>query len=325
MTGRTSRWFPTEPDMRLYSTEPHLLLEDFNIKIVPYRHGGNTYELSTQGISSVHVKNALRLWENRNGLDDFIEAVASSLLTDHIVWLEVVFDCEPQDHSPFRVVQANGVIKTARDKLIQTPPAIPSHRHRCGNKTGHVDQAIELDKDRMVHVGLPKKYSSDMLRKMVEDLVDADSHYTLMPPWVKEQLSGQRRNIPAFDVNESNRTRRLRIAQATLPIGWPARDTYYRENRIMSEYYHFWRELRFLHFRASMREQAEKALQQVLNIAGSHCGFEASVTAHNLYTPSKVEEIIKDFEAGKIPFSEVVEITFENAIGYQCKRTITCC
>ena len=324
MTGRTSRWFPNEPDVWIYSGELPLLLDDFNQKIVPYRRGGHTYELSTEGISSVHIKNALRLWENRSGLDDFIQAVASTLLTDHVVWLELVFDNAQKDNPPFRVFQANGVNRTATNKLIQTLRATPRQRHQYGNETVLVDQEIELDKDRMVNVQLPANYQSKILRKVVEDLVDADSHYKLMPSWVMEQMTEQRRNIPAFDVNESNRTRRLRIAQATLPIGWPARDTYYRENRIMSEYYHFWRELRFLHFRASMREQAEKALQKVLNIAGSHCGFKASVTAHNLYTPSKVNEIIIDFEAGKIPFSEVVEVIFENPIGPPCSRIIAC-
>ena len=66
-----------------------------------------------------------------------------------------------------------------------------------------------------------------------------------------------------------------------------------------------------------MRESAEKALQQVLTVAGEHCGFEAHVTARGLYTPSEVGEIIKKYEAGDLPFSAATDVIFERANGTQ--------
>ena len=91
-----------------------------------------------------------------------------------------------------------------------------------------------------------------------------------------EKMTGQRRNAPAFDSGEATRTQRLRIAQATLPIGWTAREIYYGENRHLGDYYYYWRELRFLHFRSSIRERAEKALQQVLTFAGERVQLRSS-------------------------------------------------
>ena len=40
MTSRTSRWFPHEPKMWLHSTQTYLLLEDFNLYVVPHRNKG---------------------------------------------------------------------------------------------------------------------------------------------------------------------------------------------------------------------------------------------------------------------------------------------
>ena len=174
----------------------------------------------------------------------------------------------------------------------------------------------------MVHVRLPDKYPRGLLKKLVEDLVEIDSNDNLMPSWVLEQMTGQRKSAPPFDSGEAIRTQRLRIAQATLQIGWTAREIYYGGNSYLGDYYYYWRELRFLHFRSSMRERAEKALQQVLTFAGEMCSFEAHVTARGLYTPIEVEDIIKKYEAGDIPLSAMTDIIFECPNSSQSRERI---
>ena len=126
-----------------------------------------------------------------------------------------------------------------------------------------------------------------------------------------EQWTGSRSGAPPYDAAEASRTRQLRLAQAALPIGWTARELYLGEHRAVSEYYHYLRELRFLHFLASLRSCAEDALRQVLTLAGERCGFKASVTALGVHTPDEVEVLIQKFEAGALPFSAVNDIIFE--------------
>ena len=181
-----------------------------------------------------------------------------------------------------------------------------------GTATGEFSQ-IELDPKRMVQVSLPNQYPSQLLTKVIKDLIEVDATFSLMPSWVEEQMSGQRRDIPRYDFNEASRTERLRIAQAALPIGWSAREILYANYRHLGEYYINWRELKFLHFRASMREQAEGALHQVLTIAGAKCGFEASAKAYGLFIPTEVETIIHKYEAGEIPFSQLAAIIYERS------------
>ena len=325
MTGRSSRWFPREPGVWLHSSQTSLLLNDFNLHVVPYSDKGDAYELSAQGISSNQIKDALSLWNNGRGVDSFVSAVASTLLTEQEAWLEVIFKPDDRDGLPFRPLPVHGVRKTTAGGLIQEVPtlesSVSSNYPHQGEPEQHF-QTIELDEECMVHVCLPDQYPRGLLKKLVADLVEVDVNDNLMPQWVMERMTGQRRNAPAFDSGEAIRTQRLRIAQATLPIGWTAREIYYGDNRHLGDYYYSWRELRFLHFRSSMRERAEKALLQVLTLAGERCGFEAHVTARGLYTPTEVEEIIKKYEAGDLPLSAVNDIIFENANSAQLSERI---
>ena len=310
MTSRVSRLFPSEPKMWLRSRETHLLLEDFNRRVVPYRDGG-AYQLSTDGIERRRVQEALKLWGHRRGPDGFVSAVASRLLTDHEVWIEVVFDEDNRNLTPFSLLQAPGVRRTANGKLIQERPKLKEGTQEYRDIAGYELEQVELDAERMVNASLPDRYPSRMLAKIVVELVEADASYDLMPSWAMEKTVGQRRNAPSYDPAEANRTNRLRIAQITLPIGWTAREIYYGNNRSLGDYYYYWRELRFLHFRSSMREGAEEALRQVLTLAGAMCGFEASVNTSGLYTPLEVEDVISKFEVGKIPFSALTDIILE--------------
>ena len=297
--------------MWVRSRETGLLLEDFNNGIVPYRTEGDAYQLSTDGIERRRVQEALKLWGHRDGPDGFVSSVASSLLTDHEVWIEVIFDEDDHNPLPFTLLQARGVRRTANGKLIQERPKLNEGTHEYRDIVDSELEQVELDTQRMVNASLPDRYPSPMLAKIVVELVEADASYDLTPSWAMEKMVGQRRNAPSYDPTEANRTNRLRIAQVTLPIGWTACEIYYGNNRSLGDYYYFWRELRFLHFRSSMRESAEEALRQVLTLAGARCGFKASVNASGLYTPLEVEEMINKFEIGEIPFSALTDIIFE--------------
>ena len=323
MTGRSSRWFPHEPELWPQSRQTHMLLQDFNLHVVPHRDGGDVYQLSVQGISSNQVNQALSLWDQGRGADSFVREVTSTLLTEREAWLEVVLKPAGRDGLAFQPVLVHGVSRAINGNLIQEVPVLDSSSYSSKGEPERQLQRIELDEERMVHVRLPDKYPSTLIDRIAKDLVELDSNDILMLPWVMERMTGQRRNAPAFDSGEAIRTQRLRIAQAALQIGWTARENYSGENRRLGDYYYYWRELRFLHFRSSMRAQAEKALQEALTVAGSSCGFEAHVTARGIYTPVEIEEINKKYESGDIPFSSLNDIIFESHIsGKSRERTL---
>ncbi len=313
MTGRTSRWFPHEPKMWIGPRETYLLLQDFNLGIVPYRNDGHAYRLLVGGAPGDRVEEALTLWNHGQGADSFVSSVASTLLTEQEVWLEMVLRPDGPNGIPFIPVIVHGVRRTATGNLIQEVPAWDELDQQMQRETAPQPRVIELDDERMIGVSLPEKYPRQLLTKLAEDLAETDLYDPLMEPWIMEGMTGQRSDAPAIDINEANRTKRLRIAQAALPIGWTAREIYSVADRHFSDYFHCWRELRFLHFKASMREQAEEALRKVLSIAGAECGFDATVTAHGVFTPPEVEQIILEYEVGKITLSTASDIIFEKS------------
>ena len=286
-----------------------MFYEDFSSHIVPYRHHPEAYQLSTEGIPSHLVEKSLLEHDYGRSVSDFMRAVASSLLTRHEVWLEVSFGEANSNHSPFSVSEVHGVRQTASGGLIQQLPnrdELPSWY----SEEETWDREIELDANCMIHVMLPAAYPSKALMQIFLDL--AAINPALVPDFVMQKYSGQRHNIPEFDVNEAARTRRLRTIQAGRPVGWTAREIFHRPNSVVSDFYRNLGELRFLHFCSSMRERAEEALLKVLTLAGDRCDFTTSVTAHGIHTPNEVEGFIRKFKAGELSFSTVNDIIFEN-------------
>lgn len=293
--------------MWIDSSHTGWLLEDFHSRVVPYRHDPEPYVLSTEGAESREVDRALSLG-GESGLDGFLRAVASRLLTRHEAWLEVVFEEGREHRAPFTVVEVDGVERTPDGALVQQlPPAdeLPAwYRDRDG-----WGAALELDPQRMVHTRLPDSYSSALLMQVVRDL--AEIELNPFPDWAMDQWPPGRQDPTPYDANKATRTRQLRLAQAALPLGWTAREIYLGPNRAVSDYYHDLRELRFLHFMASLRSCAEEALRQVLVLAGERCGFTASVTAFGVHTPREVEARLQQFKDGALPFAGLNDILFE--------------
>ena len=308
MTGRRTRWFPSTPAMWIDSSQTHLLYQDFDARVVPYRHDPEAYVLSTKGAPSYEVDRALSL-RDAVDLNGFLRTVATKLLTTHEVWLEVSFEDESREQTPFSVAEAGGVRRTTEGGLVQQLPnsdELPEW-YRDDGEWGTV---LELDADRMVHVRLPEAYPSDVLAQVITDL--AEIEFNLTPPWVTEQWAERQGGSPPYDAREASRTHQLRLAQAALPIGWTARELFLGPNRAVSDHYHYLRELRFLHFLASLRYCAEDALRRVLTLAGERCGFKASVAALGVHTPNEVNALIQKFESGNLPFSAVNDILFES-------------
>ena len=286
-----------------------LLYEDFHNRVLPsHKRPSGAYRLSSEGESPRRIVDSLSLRpEYRPQLDHFIEYVALKLFTHIEVWIEVGF---PDDDgaTPFAVYDADGIKRTTSGGLIQALPSVeqvPEWVRPMGGWTTN----IELDEGRMVHVKMPEAYPEKVFSEVVADLSEVATN--VARPWVLEELRHQKPGGPLFDIAEADRTEKLRVLQATLPIGWAAREGILGEQSRISHYYDLWRQLRFLHFRASMRQRAEEALREVLTIASERCGFSAEVYAHGVYTPEQVQTIIKRFEEGKLGIESARDIAYE--------------
>lgn len=287
-----------------------MLYRDFSTRIVPYRSRSDAYAMSAEGMPVPSIEKSLTL--RYEGVDDFVRRTALELLAGYGAWLEVVAGGgdEREGLPPgFRLFAADGVRRTAAGALVQdvlAPEDLPpGYRHE-----GAREPDLELDAERMVQVSLPGEYPATMLAQVFGDLAAIGAGRRFGHPLhepVRYSLGAA-----AVDIGEFHRTQRLGILQAASPIGWTARDALYGPHGQLGEYYRLWRELKFLHFIASMRASAEEALRRVLVFAGARCGFSASVTAHGVHTPHEVEEVMRGFEAGKIPLSQAERIAYES-------------
>lgn len=312
MTDRRSRWFPSSPEMWIQSPQTHLLHQDFHARVVPFRHDPEAYVLSAEGVPSYEVNRALSPRDDALKINGFLRAVATKLLTTHEVWLEVSFEDDSREQTPFAVTEVDGVRRMADGGLVQQLPSSDELPEWCRDAGGW-GTVLELDADRMVHVGLPHAYPSEVLGQVIADL--AEIEFSPTPPWLIEQWTGGQSDAPPYDAGEASRTHQLRLAQAALRIGWTARELYLGSDRAVSEYYHYLRELRFLHFLASLRACAEDALRYVLEIAGERCGFKATVTSFGVHTPNEVDALIQKFQAGDLPFSAMSDILWSTGNG----------
>ena len=279
--------------------------------IVPSR---NTYHLSVEGHPSQQVAKSLGLNPSGSPVDRFIQDISSTLMRNHEVWIEVVYESWEEAGSLFSVFEVDGVKHAETGELVQDVPSQDRLRERAGTQNEGT-APIELDVDRMIRVSLPDEYPSEVISQVARNLSNVRS--ILMQPRFLESMGGKRPS--GFSVKEATRAERLGILQAALPIGWAAREPLVVDAPI-TDYYHFWRELKFLHFRSLMRERAESALRQVLALASEQFDFSVEVWSDGIYTPEQVSEQISYFEAGNVRFETVLDMLYGKETGSDLNR-----
>ena len=293
-------------------SQGYLLEEDFALKVVPHLRSGHAYLIRVEGVASQVVHSSLSIDPNERDLEGFIRRVACLLLVDSEVWLEVAFCSKQGSATQFQVYVVGGVHQEPDGRITQDLP----HRDELPDWYPEDEawgQRVELEPELMVHISLPEEYPRGLVAAVISELDTISISPT--PDWALRQVIGQYLGAPRFDHSEARRIERLRILEVTSPIGWTAReDLLLQSTREMTYYYYLLRELRFLHFVASLRKQAEAALIRVLEIAGERCDFSAKVTARGVLTPSEVCNLIRRFESGSLPFAVVREVKYQRGV-----------
>lgn len=307
MTNNHSHRIPVKPVLWVESLNTNMLYEDFTDLTVPYHMARQAYEISADVFSVIEIEQALTWDFEGSYVDDFIRGVAARLLTNREVWLEVIVNGGDSRGETFYVWEVVGATTAKDGRFFQQPPDKNQLPQWFEIENDWIEP-IELDPNRIVHVSLPDAYPNHILDRVVMELADIPS--TSIPDWAMGKLMGTNPSAPDFDVNEADRVNQLRTLQAALTIGWPARQSLLGTRRQISAYYLARRELQFLHFIASMRERAEKALRETLAIASHIFGFEAKVTANGVHTPDAICGFIRDLETGELSYSDVNDLMY---------------
>ena len=284
----------------------YMLRDDVSKGVVPYGRQGHVYTLDGALGLGRRYADALRLNDRIGSIDEFVRTVGFSLFDQYELWIEVFVQAKHETEAPFAIAPVSNVLLERSGGVFQQLPPLESLPEwvQLDDRWG---QRIELERDRLVRVSLPRGYPEKRLARVKQDL--AAMPLLTRPEWAIEHLVEPRAGDPVFDFNEAARTDRLAVLQAALPIGWHAREVLMDRN--VNEYYRYLRELRFLHFLTSLREEAEGALREVLTIGRSLSGVTVEVTAHHLCTPVDIGRYIHQFEAGELTFSKVTDIIYQ--------------
>ena len=207
----------------LQSRHVSMLYEDFTNSVIPYRSPRDAYRLSADGSVTPRLLTIHLLREGR-GVEDFIRGVSSYLLRNFEASIEVAIDPLEGNNQSIRV------------RLVDSISPQP---------TGS-------DSARVMPVSLPAKYPRSVLEPVLVEL--AESSRSIAPEWAMHRIAGQRTDTPRYDFQVASQIERRRVLQVALPIGWDAREKLFLLTRNeINEFYCALRELRFLHFVASMR------------------------------------------------------------------------
>ena len=297
-----------EPILPAWGYAPYLnmLYEDYQAQLVPIAKSP-VYDLAVAWTDVNSVLDSLSLEENHRGVDSFLKDVGMRLLLRGEVWLYMLFGQEHEGRGHFMVFEITGVRPGRNGTLVQMPPDV-NHVPEYLSSRNSWAHASELDLSRVIRVTLPDAYPFPVLSKVVGQL--SRMHFPETPKWASDEAAGQGRDNPRYDVQEAYRTFQIFLSQVVREIGWTAREEFMETYTCTNQYYWSVRNLIFQHFLASMRERAEVAVSQVLSIAGSRCGFAATVSAHGAYTAAEIEQLIHQFKEGGISFSDAASIQY---------------
>ena len=312
MTSTHSRRILAKTVSWVDSLDSGMLFEDFTNLAVPYLINNQAYSLTSKGIDPYEIERALSFDFDGSGVDGFIRGVATRLLTNRELWLEVIVGTEANpreaiDEGNFYVWEVVGAKKTEDGRIFQQPLDKGSQPDWFEAESNWTDPLV-LNPDRIVHVSLPNRYSRRTLNRVIDELAEIPS--TSTPDWTMGKITGTNPSAPDVDVTEIRRISALRVLQITQPIGWPARQRLLAPHQDINPYYLARRELQFLHFIASMRERAEKALVEILQILSGIFMFSAGVTTTGVPTPNDMCGFLRNLETGHLSYSEINDITY---------------
>ena len=306
MAKRLSRPIPLVPIVSTSTLEIHMLRDDFNSRVVPYRLNREGYCLVVNGKPLDLIDRSLALDGYNRGIEHTVRTIASILFLYQEAWIEVVPKSGDKNDTLFVLFLVAGVKTDSSGGLTQELPPYAELTNWYPDDAAW-EKPVVLDEDRMVHISLPKSYPRHTLTQIFDELSEFD--FQVAPEWALQNMFGQLPEAPHFDLEEKNRIERQLVFQVSTPIGWNAREIFRYPPLLVNDYYYLLRELRFSHFTASMRERAEVCLQDVLNVAGQLCGFTASITPLQLYTPGEIGEFIKKFKSGDLSFADARRIS----------------
>lgn len=312
---RETTWrFPSrsrEGELRI-SRYDHMLNQDVNVSIMPYRNDDERQKSSIVQLSSpndlIEEDISLALSGNdyhRHNLEeavsDFIRECASTIMREGQAIYEIVhYKDKDTPEASFSKLEdvPNRNIKFLLGQPYQILPKMKEFEDKQ-------PRLKKITKDKLVIFRMPKPYRA--YNKALQIQIDAVGKDGLQNLHIKamEEANKSKKNSLTHKINviDGYKFSDLAVLSATNFIGWNARDV---PSKYFQEYFTLVRLMRFERFKLSLRTSILNTINDNLTRLVSDLSCDIKLQFHTLPTVDDIESAEQDLRAGSGKFNDIV-------------------
>lgn len=282
----------------------HMLTQDVNVSIMPYRNHDERRETPIVQLSSskdlVEEDISLALSGNdyhRNNLEealsDFIRECASTIMHEGQAIYEIVrYTNEDTPDESFSKLEhvPNRNIKFILGQPFQILPKLEDFEDK-------EPRFKRITKNKLVVFKMPKPYRKNYKAlKLQLDKIGNDGVQSLYIKVMEDAAVKRRRTIDQrINMIDGYKFSELAVLAATNSIGWNARDT---RSNYLQEYFALVRYLRFENFKLRLRSSILDTINNILTRLVSNPSYDGKLQFQGLPTQASIQQAEKDLREG---------------------------
>jgi hypothetical protein len=294
-------YFPANQPRLLPHPERHMVTEDIYHAIMPTGHygsGNNVYRVSVTPSSErvaacleVALTSDERAYDLASAVSTFVTRAVTVILYDQEALFEVVFDKDANPRAFWLAPFPFGKVKTSRTVVRQMVPAEIQRERRL--KHGYV----EIPKGDVVRFSFPASLGG---KQGVAKLLTGLERLRGLVPQFAESAYGRLGEV-GVDSTAYYHLRQCAIGQVTARLGWPGR---WLMDEKTTEIYSLFRQLKFRHSLALIREHVLEELNRAIGPALRRVGLEGQLVVSGLTTSQEAEARVKALLDGSLTFAD---------------------
>jgi hypothetical protein len=282
-----------------------MLIDDMHLAIMPLNPRSNAklrIEITpySKDIEDLIMNGLItqfgKAWDLKESVCNFVNELAHSLVYFGKVYYEIVYyflDIKKIDYFEFQRIP-NDFIHSCLKFYWQFFPK---------NKQKKINKFNFLQKDRIMFISIPKELGGyKRYRNTLRSLYSIRESF--MPEFALNDMMKQK-STKGYNYLMYYNCYEEEVAKITRRFGWNARGTFQERS---SEYYYFYRVLKFNKTKAILREHIIKNLNKSLREIGKIMHFDANILIKGLPTSKDYDRYLKELNKGTLQFKDIIYI-----------------
>lgn len=282
-----------------------MLIDDLCLAIMPFNPRSNTklkieinpYSKKVEDL----ILNSLitqfgKAWDIKESVCNFVNELSHSLVYFGKVYYEIVYylsNEENIEYFEFRNIQ-HDFVHNFFEFYWQFFPK---------NKQKKIKRYNFLPKNRIMFLSIPKELGGFKKYRNTLRLLYS-LRESVLPKFALSDMMKQK-SSRGYDYLMYRNCYEEEVAKITKKFGWNARGTFQKRS---SEYYYFYRFLKFNKTKAILREYIIKILNKSLKEIGKIMHFDANILIKGLPTSKDYDKHLEELNKGNLQFKDIIYI-----------------